>query len=106
MLCTSPIDLPMPYRLSRTLADACRGYCHEPYRTRPRGATIVDTDSGYCLPRLCVCRDSDMWAVYSRVCVGQSLAISARAALSTDEDLEALVGHVQPARAAPRRPRQ
>ena len=48
-------------------------------------------------------RDSDMWAVYSRVCVRQALAVSARAALTDDADLEAVTEHTQPARPAPRR---
>ena len=48
-------------------------------------------------------RDSDMWAIYSRVCVRQALDVAGRAALTDDQDLEAVTGHVQPARPAPRR---
>jgi len=46
--------------------------------------------------------DSDLWAIYARTCVGQALEVAAKAAMATDEDLEALLGtHVQPARPAP-----
>ena len=43
--------------------------------------------------------DSDIALIYQRVCLGQSLHYAARAALSTDPDLEAMMpGASQPAR--------
>ena len=47
-------------------------------------------------------RDSDIWAIYARCCLGQALDFSARAALNDDPDIEQLEeDYVQPARAAP-----
>ena len=47
-------------------------------------------------------RDSDLWAIYTRTCLGQALSMSAKAALNEDPDVEATEPeHVQPARRAP-----
>jgi hypothetical protein len=47
-------------------------------------------------------RDSDLWAIYTRTCLGQALNMSAKAALNEDPDVEASSKtHVQPARRAP-----
>ena len=47
-------------------------------------------------------RDSDLWAIYTRTCLGQALKISAKAALNEDPDVEAAEPeHVRPARRAP-----
>ena len=47
-------------------------------------------------------RDSDLWAIYTRTCLGRALKISAKAALNEDPDVEAAEPeHVQPARRAP-----
>ena len=47
-------------------------------------------------------RDSDLWSIYTRTCLGQALRISAKAALNEDPDVEATAPeHVQPARRAP-----
>ena len=59
-----------------------------------------------CLLARDVHRDSDLWANYTRACVGHTLEITAKAALNEDEDLESLLpGHTQPARPAPKRQR-
>lgn len=43
--------------------------------------------------------DSDIALIYQRVCIGQSLDFAARAAMSMDPDLEAVMpGASQPAR--------
>ena len=48
------------------------------------------------------CRDSDLWAIYTRSCLQQTLDMSAKAALNMDPDVEAEEPtYVQPARAAP-----
>ena len=47
-------------------------------------------------------RDSDLWAIYTRGCLQQTLNMSAKAALNMDRDVEAEEPtYVQPARAAP-----
>ena len=49
-------------------------------------------------------QDSDLWAIYTRQCIGQVLDCSSKAALCDDPDIESMEPeHVQPARAAPRR---
>ena len=49
-----------------------------------------------------VAQDSDLWAIYTRACLGQVLEHSAAAALADDPDLEALeTGFTQAARPAP-----
>ena len=49
-------------------------------------------------------QDSDLWAIYTRACLGQVLDVTAKAALVDDPDLEARnANYVQPARPAPRR---
>ncbi len=48
-------------------------------------------------------QDSDLWAIYTRTCLGQVLEFSAKAALVTDPDVEAMEpGYTQAARPAPR----
>ena len=52
-------------------------------------------------------RDSDIWAIYTRCCLQQTLNMSAEAALNMDKDVEAEEpAFVQPARAAPAAKRQ
>ena len=47
-------------------------------------------------------RDSDIWAIYTRTCLGQSLEMSRKAALNVDVDIESTEkDHVQKARRAP-----
>ena len=46
----------------------------------------------------------DIWAIYTRTCIGQALEISREAALNEDPDIEATENaYVQRARPAPRR---
>ena len=46
----------------------------------------------------------DIWAIYTRTCIGQALEISREAALNEDPDIEATESaYVQGARPAPRR---
>ena len=53
-----------------------------------------------------VIQDSDLWAIYTRACLGQLLDHAAEAALVDDPDIEALEDDfVQQARPAPRRGR-
>ena len=49
-------------------------------------------------------QDSDLWAIYTRQCLGQVLDYSGKAALCMDPDIESMEpSHTQPARPAPRR---
>tara|TARA_B110001450_G_scaffold114318_1_gene108102 strand:- start:135 stop:341 length:207 start_codon:yes stop_codon:yes gene_type:complete len=49
-------------------------------------------------------RTQDIWAIYTRTCIGQALEISREAALNEDPDIEATESaYVQGARPAPRR---
>ena len=49
----------------------------------------------------------DLWAIYTRTCLRQSLEMSRRAALNDDPDVEAAnEEYGQPARAAPKQPKR
>ena len=57
------------------------------------------------MPRDRAEQDSDLWAIYTRTCLGMVLDFAEKAAMVEDPDVEAMEpAHVQPARPAPRRP--
>ena len=55
-------------------------------------------------PAMRCSQDSDLWAIYTRQCLGQVLDMSSKAAMVVDPDIESLMPkHTQHARPAPRR---
>ena len=57
----------------------------------------------YTIPRAMSPQDSDLYAIYTRQCLGQVLEMNRKAALVVDPDIESLMPkHTQHARKAPR----
>ena len=63
---------------------------------------MIKADQPATMMRDRVWQDSDLWAIYTRACLGQLLDHAADAALVDDPDVEALeTDYVQAARPAP-----